>query len=88
MSILNVFVVMEEGTRRIVYCNVTAHPTGAWTMQQFREVITGAQPQASSALRFHQLPTQMPHEVWIAIDEKARMPRVDAIRLTHRLEAA
>ena len=30
-----------------------------------------------SALRFHDLTTQMPFEVWIAIAEKARRPRVD-----------
>jgi transposase InsO family protein len=30
---------MEVGTRRIVHCNVTAHPTAAWTLQQLREVI-------------------------------------------------
>jgi predicted transcriptional regulator of viral defense system len=30
-----------------------------------------------SALRFHDLTTQAPHEVWMAISEKARRPRVD-----------
>jgi hypothetical protein len=30
---------MEVGTRRIVHCNVTAHPTAAWTLQQLREAI-------------------------------------------------
>jgi hypothetical protein len=30
-----------------------------------------------SALRFHDLTTQVPHEVWMAISEKARHPRVD-----------
>ena len=33
------FVVMEVGSRRILQCNVTAHPTAAWTLQQFREAI-------------------------------------------------
>ncbi len=36
---LYVFVVIEHGTRRLVHCNVTAHPTAAWTLQQLREVI-------------------------------------------------
>ena len=30
-----------------------------------------------SALRFHELTTQIPHTVWIAIDGKARKPKVD-----------
>jgi putative transposase len=42
--VLYVFVVMEVGTRRIAHINVTAHPTADWTLQQFREVITGERP--------------------------------------------
>ena len=34
-----------------------------------------------SALRFHELTTQLPHEVWIAIPEKARRSRVEYPRL-------
>jgi hypothetical protein len=34
-----VFVVMEVGSRRLVHFNVTSHPTAAWTLQQFREVM-------------------------------------------------
>lgn len=30
---------MEGGTRRIVHCNVTAHATATWTLQQLREAI-------------------------------------------------
>ena len=33
------FMVMEVGSRRILHCNVTAHPTAVWTLQQFREAI-------------------------------------------------
>ena len=43
--LLYVFVIMEIDTRRIVHFNVTAHSTAAWTLQQFREVITGEQTQ-------------------------------------------
>ena len=42
---LYVFVVLEVGTRRIVHWNVTAHPTADWTVQQFRAVVPGDQPQ-------------------------------------------
>jgi putative transposase len=35
------FVVMEIGTRRIIHSNITTHPTAEWTLQQFRECITG-----------------------------------------------
>jgi transposase InsO family protein len=42
--VLYVFVVIETGTRRIAHFNVTAHPTAAWTLQQFRNVITGEKP--------------------------------------------
>ncbi|NDV61538.1 transcriptional regulator [Puniceicoccales bacterium CK1056] len=30
-----------------------------------------------SALAYHEIGTQNPHEVWMAIDRKARMPKVD-----------
>jgi predicted transcriptional regulator of viral defense system len=30
-----------------------------------------------SALQYHELTTQLPHEIWIAIPEKARRPRID-----------
>jgi transposase InsO family protein len=39
-----VFVIMEVKTRRILHFNVTCHPTADWTLQQFRECVTGAEP--------------------------------------------
>jgi len=30
---------MEIGSRRLVHVNVTPHPTAAWPLQQFREVL-------------------------------------------------
>jgi putative transposase len=42
--VLYVFVVMEVASRRILHCNVTAHPTAAWTLQQFREAIPSDHP--------------------------------------------
>jgi putative transposase len=41
---LYIFVVLEMGTRRILHWNVTDHPTGEWTAQQFRMVVSGDQP--------------------------------------------
>ena len=37
--VLYVFVAMEIGSRRILHCNVTEHPTAEWTIQQFREFL-------------------------------------------------
>ncbi len=42
--VLYVLVLMEVATRRIVHANVTTHPTTEWTLQQFREAITGDHP--------------------------------------------
>jgi putative transposase len=39
-----VFVVLEIGSRRLVQVNVTSHPTAAWTLQQFREVLAMPHP--------------------------------------------
>ena len=35
---------MKIGTRRIVHCKLTAHPTAEWTAQQLRMIIPGDQP--------------------------------------------
>jgi transposase InsO family protein len=42
-----VFVVMDVGTRRIRHWNVTEHPTADWTAQQFRMVMSRAEPHRS-----------------------------------------
>lgn len=34
-----------------------------------------------SALSFHEIGTQLPHQVWIAIDRKARLPEAQGIKL-------
>lgn len=43
-QVLFVFVAMEIGSRRILHCNVTGHPTAEWTLQQFREAIPSDHP--------------------------------------------
>jgi putative transposase len=35
--LLYILVVMEHGTRKILHCNVTVHPTAEWTLHQLRE---------------------------------------------------
>ena len=40
--LLYVFVVIEHRSRRLIHCNVTTHPSAAWTLQQLRET-TGFQ---------------------------------------------
>jgi putative transposase len=42
--VLYVFVAMEIGSRRILHCNVTEHPTAEWTTQQFREGLADLHP--------------------------------------------
>jgi putative transposase len=42
--LLYVFVIMEHATRRLLHCNVTAHPTADWTLQQLREAIPSDHP--------------------------------------------
>ena len=37
--VLHVFVMMEIGSRKILHCNVTAHPTAEWALQQLRQAI-------------------------------------------------
>jgi putative transposase len=37
--LLCVFVVIEHRSRRLIHCNVTAHPSANWTRQQLREAV-------------------------------------------------
>jgi putative transposase len=43
-QLLYVFVILELGSRRILQCNVTAHPTAEWTLQQFRDGLSDQKP--------------------------------------------
>ena len=42
--IVYVFVAMEVGSRRILHCNVTRHPTAEWTTQPSREFLVFDHP--------------------------------------------
>ncbi|NOT32723.1 MAG: transcriptional regulator [Candidatus Eisenbacteria bacterium] len=80
----------------------SAHPvTAEHTLAHLAKRVPGGVFCLLSALRFHGLTTQAPAEVWIALPEKARRPRLDYPRLrvarfsgaaltegieTHRLE--
>jgi predicted transcriptional regulator of viral defense system len=75
--------------------------TAAHTLAQVAKRVPSGVFCLLTALRFHELTTQAPAEVWIALPEKARKPRLDYPRLrvarfsgpaltegieTHRLE--
>jgi putative transposase len=38
------FLIIEHGRRRILHCNVTAHPTSEWVLQQLRETFPESDP--------------------------------------------
>ena len=38
------FFVIDHQRRKILHCNVTAHPTGNWVIQQLRETFSGEEP--------------------------------------------
>ena len=42
--VLYVFIAMEIGSRRILHCNVTEHPTAEWAIRQFREFLAFDHP--------------------------------------------
>jgi transposase InsO family protein len=42
--LLYCFFVIEHERRKILHCNVTAHPTGDWVIQQLRETFSGEEP--------------------------------------------
>jgi len=53
--LLYVFVVIEHRSRRLIHCNVTTHPSAAWTLQQLRETIRHLLPPAPSRCAVRQL---------------------------------
>jgi predicted transcriptional regulator of viral defense system len=71
---------VERQTRGIY---VTSHHpfTAEHTLAQVAKRVPGGAFCLLTALRFHGLTTQNPAEVWIALPEKARKPRLDYPRL-------
>lgn len=60
---------------RGLYVLVDAAPTENRTIAEVCKRVPGGVICLLSALRFHDLTTQMPFEVWLAIDRKARRPK-------------
>jgi predicted transcriptional regulator of viral defense system len=66
---------------RGIYVAVDHAPTELHTLAQVAKRVPEAVFCLLTALRFHELTTQSPAEVWIALPEKARKPRLDSLRL-------
>jgi len=63
--------------RRGVYCRPDYLPNEHGDFAIIATKVPGALICLLSALRYHELTTQAPSEVWIAVDRKARAPRFD-----------
>ena len=66
---------------RGIYVAARHAPTETHTLAQVAKRVPEAVFCLLTALRFHSLTTQSPAEVWIALSEKARRPRLDYPRL-------
>lgn len=66
---------------RGVYVTAQHAPTAEYTLAHVAKRVPEAVFCLLTALRFHGLTTQSPAEVWIALPEKARRPRLDYPRL-------
>jgi predicted transcriptional regulator of viral defense system len=66
---------------RGLYVAARHEPSEAHTLVQVAKRVPEAVFCLLTALRFHELTTQSPSEVWIAIAEKARRPSLDHPRL-------
>jgi predicted transcriptional regulator of viral defense system len=92
---------LVERQARGIYVASNHSVTAEHTLAQVAKRVPGGVFCLLTALRFHELTTQAPAEVWIALPEKARKPRLDYPRLrvarfsgpaltegieTHRLE--
>jgi predicted transcriptional regulator of viral defense system len=72
---------LVEREARGIY-TASEHPVAAeHTLATVTKQVPGGVFCLLTALRFHELTTQAPAEVWIALPEKARKPRLDRPRL-------
>jgi predicted transcriptional regulator of viral defense system len=71
---------MAEGqvvrVARGVYVHADAEPTGNHSLAQAAKQVPQGVICLLSALRFHEIGTQSPFEVWMALDRRARKPQV------------
>lgn len=66
-----------ERVGRGLYVSAKAKPTEHHTLVEAAKRVPHGVVCLLSALRFHGLTTQSPHEVWLAVDVKARKPKTD-----------
>ncbi len=62
---------------RGLYTLADAEPTENRTLAEASKLVPKGVTCLLSALRFHDLTTQAPHEVWLAIGVKSRLPKID-----------
>jgi predicted transcriptional regulator of viral defense system len=70
-----------ERHARGIYAAASHSPTAEHALAQVAKRVPSGVVCLLTALRFHELTTQLPAEVWIALPEKARKPRLDYPRL-------
>jgi predicted transcriptional regulator of viral defense system len=70
-----------ERIERGLYAVVGSVPTGDRTLAEVAARAPNCVFCLLTALRLHELTTQMPREVWIALPGKARIPRIAHVRL-------
>jgi predicted transcriptional regulator of viral defense system len=66
-----------ERKARGLYVASDHNPTAEHGLAQVAKKVPKGVICLLSALQYHELTTQLPHEVWVAIAEKARRPRID-----------
>ena len=85
VSRANLYRLVQKGLvlrqARGIYVAARHSTTAEHTLAQVAKRVPGGTFCLLTALRFHGLTTQSPAEVWIALPEKARRPRLDYPRL-------